>query len=306
MQLDIVIPLYKSKESLSALISRLNEFYSARKADFSAHVIFVDDGSADGTFEYLKSLEAQFQFSYEAIRLVRNFGQHSAIAVGLNHSQSDFIVVMDDDLQHDPFEIDLLFNKMRESGADLVYGAYLEKKHHVVRNISSKILKRITKSKEVDFKDVTSFKLMRKSVLSSIKQVQSKVILVDVYLLECASKVETCEVTHAKRLVGESSYSKLKLIKMSLSILLFHSTFPLKLMVQVGIYISLVCFGLGAYYIYQKIFHNVPIGYTSIIVAIFLSTGLILISLGIIGEYIRRIWVHQNSLDRVLIAEHSK
>lgn len=306
MQIDIVIPLYKSKDSLTALISRLNAYQLARKEQFSMHLIFVDDGSDDGTFEFIKDQHAHVEFGYELIRLVRNFGQHSAIAVGLNHAQSEYVVVMDDDLQHDPFEIDLLLNKMRETGADLVYGAYLEKKHHLVRNISSKILKQITKSKEVDFKDVTSFKLMRKSVLSSIKQVQSKVILVDVYLLGCASKVETCKVTHAKRLVGESSYSKWKLIKMSLAILVFHSSFPLKMIVQLGISISIICFGLGAYYIYQKIFHNVPMGFTSIIVAIFLSTGLILVSLGIIGEYIRRIWVHQNGLDRVLIAEHKK
>jgi glycosyltransferase involved in cell wall biosynthesis len=301
--IDIIIPIYKSKLTLEALILRLNEWTQSKKNELVVRVILVDDGSADGTYEYLLQLKPEIQFSFEAIRLGKNYGQHTAITVGLSHSTADFAVVMDDDLQHDPFEIDLLLARLLETNADLVYGVYKEKQHNFARNFASRSLKRITKSKSVDFSNVTSFKLMKSAVLSTIKYVQSSVILVDVYLLENAGKVETCEVNHAKRVAGKSTYSSWKLIKMTLAIVLFHSSLPLKMIVQLGITMSVVFFGLSIYYIYQKFAHDVSMGFTSIIVSIFLSTGLILVSLGIIGEYIRRIWVQQNNLNRVNIAE---
>src|SRR5690606_29868314 len=140
-----------------------------------------------------------------------------------------------------------------------------------------------------------------------IRLQSSPVIFVDVYLLESSGKISTCKVTHAKRAAGESTYSNRKLVKLMIGILLFHSSLPLKLIVRFGLLMSAVFFGLSCYYVYQKLFNDVEMGFTSIIVAIFLSTGLILVSLGIIGEYIRRIWVNQNNLERVIIAEqHGK
>ncbi len=305
--LDIVIPLYRSKATLEALITRLNEWIASGKNGFDTRVIFVEDGSGDGTYEFLLSLKDQVRFRFEAIRLMRNYGQHTAISVGLSGSSADLVAIMDDDLQHDPFEINSLVSELETSGADLVYGVYKKKKHSFVRNLSSRILKRITKSKSVDFSNVTSFKVMKSHVLTTIKLQSSPVIFVDVYLLESSGKISTCKVTHAKRAAGESTYSNRKLVKLMAGILLFHSSLPLKLIVRFGLVMSAVFFGLSCYYVYQKLFNDVEMGFTSIIVAIFLSTGLILVSLGIIGEYIRRIWVNQNNLERVIIAEqHGK
>lgn len=301
--LDIVIPIYRSKSTLEALINRFNEWVASGSGEYTARVIFVEDGSGDGTFEFLIGLKPQINFSFEAIRLNRNYGQHTAIAVGLSAATADFIAVMDDDLQHDPFEIENLMDKLIESGADLVYGTYKEKQHNFVRNFASRMLKRITKSKTVDFSSVTSFKVMRSSVLTILKLQSSPVIFVDVYLLESAGKVETCAVNHAKRAAGVSTYSNRKLIKLTLGIFLFHSSLPLKMIVRIGLLMSIVFLGLSCYYVYQKLFNDVEMGFTTIIVSIFLSTGLILVSLGIIGEYIRRIWIHQNHLERVVIAE---
>lgn len=301
--LDIVIPIYKSRLTLEALINRLNEWVESGSSGCIARVIFVEDGSGDGTFDFLISLKPQINFSFEAIRLNRNYGQHTAISVGLTAATADIVAVMDDDLQHDPFEITNLMDKLTESGADLVYGTYKEKQHNLVRNFASRMLKRITKSKTVNFSNVTSFKVMQSSVLTTLKHQSSPVIFVDVYLLESAGKVETCTVNHAKRAAGVSTYSNRKLIKLTLGIFLFHSSLPLKMIVRIGLLMSGIFFGLSCYYVYQKLFNDVEMGFTTIIVSIFLSTGLILVSLGIIGEYVRRIWVHQNNLERVIIAE---
>lgn len=304
--LDIVIPIYKSKLSLEALINRLNEWMNAKQIDLETRVIFVEDGSKDGTYELLMNLKSTITFNFEAIRLGRNYGQHTAISVGLINSNADYVVVMDDDLQHDPFEIDKLYEKLEASGADIVYGVYKEKQHNFIRNFASRVLKRITKSKDVDFGNVTSFKLMKSHVLTTIKLQTSPIIFVDVYLLENTEIIETCIVNHAKRAAGKSTYSNRKLLQLTFGILLFHSSFPLKLIVRFGLLMSLVFFGMSCYYVYQKLFNSVEMGFTSIIVAIFLSTGMILVSLGIIGEYIRRIWIHQNQLERVIVSDKTK
>lgn len=300
--LDIVIPIYKSKLTLEALISRLNEWINSEQNSLDVRVIFVEDGSGDGTYEFLLDLKKQIQFKFEAIRLIRNYGQHTAISVGLSSSTADLVAVMDDDLQHDPFEIENLIRELTNNEADLVYGIYKEKKHNFIRNLASRVLKKITKSKMVDFSNVTSFKVMKSHVLTTLKFQNSPIIFVDVYLLESAGKVSTCQVNHAKRIAGASTYSNRKLIKLTFGILLFHSSLPLKMIVRFGLLMSGVFFGLSCYYVYQKFVNDVSMGFTSIIVSIFLSTGLILVSLGIIGEYIRRIWIAQNKLDRVIIA----
>lgn len=300
--LDIIIPLYKSQYSLEALIARFNEWHQ-QSPQFSKRIIFVEDGGDDGTYAFLQSIKHTIQLEKSIIRLAKNYGQHTAIATGLTHSKADLVVVMDDDLQHDPFDITKLIEQLESSNADLVYAQYSIKEHHFLRNVSSKLLKLATKSKTADFSMVSSFKVMRKHVLSTLKAQQSPIILVDVYLLDSASKVETCEVTHHKRAIGKSSYSTRKLITMTLNIILFHSSWPLKMITRFGTLMSFIFFILSCYYIYQKIFHDVEMGFTSIVVAIFLSTGLILISLGIIGEYIRKIWIHQHQLEKVIIAE---
>lgn len=304
ISLDLIIPIYKSKNCLEALIQSINDWVQNKKDAVDVQVIFVEDGGKDGTFEQLQNLSINMQFKSQLIRLTRNHGQHTAISIGIKQSNADFIAVMDDDLQHDPQGISLLLSQLAQENGDLIYGTYQTKQHSMVRNMASRLLKKITHNNHVDFKKVTSFKVMRKNVANSIKLQQSNILFSDVYFLECAEKILTYEVKHQKRIHGKSTYSNKKLIKLSIGIILFHSSLPLKFIVRLGIIMSLVFFILSCYFVYSKIVHNVPIGFTSIIVAIFLSTGLILVSLGIIGEYIRRIWVRQNLLEQVHIAEN--
>ena len=110
-------------------------------------------------------------------------------------------------------------------------------------------------------------------------------------------------MNHAERMEGKSTYSTYRLISFAMSILLYHSGFPLRFISRLGLIIAFICFLLGLYFIYAKIMFNAPIGFTSIIVSIFFSTGLVLFSLGIIGEYIRKLWIHSSSLKSIQIRE---
>lgn len=299
--LDIVIPLYRTGANVSPLIDRLNEWTDS--VSLSVRVIFVDDGSPDDTFTRLRDTLPQARFGHLALRLATNYGQYRATAVGFTHCSAPLVATLDDDLQHDPFQLNTLLDALRNENLDLVYGIYEKRQHSVFRRFGSRLLKSILFSDGRDYSAATSFRLMRSEVLAVFKNIQVPVLFVDQYLLQYAHRHAGRVVTHSPRNRGKSTYSGLKLVRLALEILLFHSSLPLKLITRFGLLMSFVFFILGCFYIWQKMFNDVQLGFTSIVVSIFFSTGLILLSLGIIGEYIRRIWIAQHSLDRVIVAE---
>jgi len=297
MKIDVVIPTYNSEASISHLLNRLNEWVQTTK--FVAHFIFVDDCSKDKTLQVLREGLETINFSYQVVELLKNHGQHTAVAIGLGFCTSNYIVTMDDDLQHDPFEIEHLFEKLISDKYDLVYANFEDKKHHQLRNFGTKALQQILKWTDRDYSMVTSFRIMRNEVAKQFIGRNRKVYFIEEYLLNVASKVGVCNISHRKRLIGSSNYSGYRLVKMALLILLLHSSFPLKFISRIGVLFSLVFFGIGIYFIRQKLLFDVELGYTSIIVSIFFTTGLLLFSIGIIGEYIRKIWLLQQGMDEV-------
>lgn len=300
-RIDVVIPVYQSENNAPLLIERLSNWIN--QTDLNPHFIFVNDGSSDKTIHVLKKHLSLSNLSYSLISLAKNYGQHTATAVGFYHCKNNLVATIDDDLQHDPSVIDKMFIHLQTHETDLIYGNYIEKKHHSLRNIGTVTLQQILKLEGKDYSMVTSCRLMKSSVISVFKNNQRRIFFVDDYLLLGASKVESCFVEHNKRSGGNSGYTFLKLIKMAFSIILLHSTLPLKLISRMGLMMSVLFFLLGCFYIYKKLVYDVEIGFTSLIVAIFFSTGLMLFSLGIIGEYIRRIWVSKQDLDMIITAE---
>lgn len=300
-ELDIVIPLYKAEAHLKALLDRLQEWidFSGRKV----RIILVDDGSMDHTFSTLKTLKPLYSFEILGLRLTVNYGQMAATACGLSYAEAPLIATMDDDLQHDPFELEKLIKKMEEDEADLVYGTFAQRKHPFFRTAGSRLLKFLLLEKNRDYTQATSFRLMKSGTAAIFKNINTPVKYIEQYFLHYASIKSSCVVAHGSRAQGRSQYSVYRLFNLSVEFLLFHSSLPLKFITRLGIFMSVVFFVMGLYFIYRKLFHFTEIGYTSIIVSIFFSTGLIMLSLGIIGEYIRRIWLNQNNLERLIVSE---
>lgn len=298
-KIDVVIPVFKSESSLNSLINSLAEW--EEKSALSVQFIFVEDGGKDGSFEVLVELLKQTKLNYSAYRLAQNYGQYTATAVGFHYSTAEIVATIDDDLQHSPSMIDDLFHSLEESNADLVYGVYQKKKHSRFRNFASWMLKKIMHIDGLNYSDTSSFRIMNSSVIKGFKRDVTPVYFLEEMLLKNAGKIKSIEVEHGDRAEGKSSYSNFKLFQMALTMILFHSSVPLKLITRFGLLMSLVFFVIGVYFIYIKMIYNAPLGYTSIIVAIFFSTGLIMLSLGVIGEFVRKIWISQKRLDEVVV-----
>jgi glycosyltransferase involved in cell wall biosynthesis len=299
IELDIVIPVYNSSKIIGELIGRLNDWQ--QEISFRFRVIFIDDASVDQSHLIIEQTPKNFEFI--CVRLAKNYGQHTATAVGLSRTSAPYVATIDDDLQHDPQEISKLFDHLKSTDADLVVGTFEDKKHSLIRNLGSLFLKRIFLIEGFDYSSVTSFRLMKKSVAHVFKGINSPILFIEEFLLKSARVRSSCAISHHKRFDGKSTYSSWKLFKFALTILIYHTSLPLKFIVRFGLIMAIFFFITGCYFIYNKVVNDVQLGYTSLIVAIFFSTGMILLSLGIIGEYIRKIWIAQNNLDKIITLE---
>jgi glycosyltransferase involved in cell wall biosynthesis len=205
-----------------------------------------------------------------------------------------FVITMDDDLQHPPEEINKLIEKQTESQADLVYGIYQDKKHSTIRNAGSSAIKKSTKMVLKAPGKGSSFRLITHEVVEKMLTHYQRTVFIDELVLWYTGNIAYADVDHHLSKNLKSRYSFFKLLMLSAKIFFYSTVIPLKLMIYGGFFASLVSFGIGIYHIYRKVFFKVPTGYTSVIVTIFFSTSILLFSLGIIGEYLRRIYEIQN------------
>ncbi len=214
---------------------------------------------------------------------------------GFTFAQVENIITIDDDLQNPPEEITKLINKFTETKSDVTYGIYSKKQHTFARNIMSSGVK---KSSKVFMKGTgkgSSFRVIKKAIISKILNHNISFIFIDEVLQWYTSSISFVDVEHVKRLHSKSGYSIGKLFNLGSNLIYFYTNIPLKLMVYGGIIISFFSFILAIKFFIQKLFYDVPAGYTSIIVAILFSTGIIVFSLGIIGGYLSRIQLVQNN-----------
>ncbi|MGM0565915.1 MAG: glycosyltransferase family 2 protein [Bacteroidota bacterium] len=289
---SVVVPVYNAEETLVSLFEGIiSAFESLRK---SVEVIFVDDGSKDQSWKVLTYLKNDYPDKVKAIRLAKNYGQHNAIFCGLSFVKESDVITIDDDLQTPPEEIIKLIKKHEETNADLVYGYYKRKKHNLWRNLGSKFLKKTSKTLYNAPGEGSSFKLIENKLVKDILNHYQNFVYIDELFLWYTEDIAFVEVRHISRKGGGSGYTAGKLLRLFFNITIYYTAVPLKLMTATGLIASLISFGFGIRFIIRKIFFDVPLGYTSMIVTILFSTSLILLSLGIIGEYLNRIYLVQN------------
>lgn len=289
-KISVVVPVYNSRESIAELLERLHSTF-AQLNKYSLEVVMVNDGSKDDSWEVLQEQKKRYPDTLKAINLSKNYGQHNALLCGFGFASGDFVVTMDDDLQHPPEEVTKLIQRQEETQADIIYGMYDEKHHSLVRNLGSIFVRKTSSYRKQNKDGGSSFRLIRKELIDVLVEKHSQHFLyLDATLNWYNSNVQLVTVRHDRRKYGQTGYSLTRLFSIYVNVLYYYSTKPLKVIIAVGLISSLATFLLGLRFIYRKILFDVPLGYTSIIVAIMFSTSLILLCLGIIGNYLYKLY----------------
>lgn len=286
--ISIVIPVYNSSATLFELVRRLENTLS--KTSSTHEIIFINDGSHDDSWETITNICAQYQF-VRGINLMRNYGQHNALLCGIRAARYEFIVTMDDDLQHLPEEIPALIEKLSE-GYDVVYGFPRKLPHSFWRNLFSRLTKR-TLAMVMGIKtvrEISAFRAFRRDLRKAFDHYSSPGVIIDALLSWGTTKFTSVLVDEKPRKQGRSNYNFFKLASQSLLVLTGFSTIPLRFASWLGFFITLVGFLVFVYVLI--IYHtlgSIP-GFPFLASIISIFSGAQLFTLGIFGEYLARIF----------------
>ena len=300
---SFVIPCYRSEQTIGGVVEEINSTM-ADLPQYNYEIILVNDASPDNTFEAIRDL-CQKQSNICGINLAKNFGQHAALMAGFHYVHGEIVVCLDDDGQTPANEVGKLLNGIEE-GADVVYARYATKQHSAFRNFGSKVNELMTrvmlgKPKELY---ISSYFAAKRFVVEEMTRYQNPYPYVIGLVLRSTKKIINVEVTHREREVGTSGYTIGKLLNLWFNGFTAFSVKPLRLATVMGIASACVGFLYGIYTIIKKFVNpDVVIGFSALMAAIVFFGGLILLMLGIIGEYIGRIYISLNNSPQFVIRE---
>lgn len=301
--ISIVIPCYNSQATIRKVTEMVMEEF--KKMDgYECEFVLVNDCSPkDDTYGEIEKLGRDYP-NVKGINLLRNFGQHNALMAALHYTSGDYILGMDDDMQTHPSQISKLIHKMEE-GFDLVYGCYPKKKNSMLKNLSSKINEVSSRILLGRPKDIVSsnFWMITKQVRDEVIKYDSFNPYIDGIFYRTTHKIGNVEVEHFKREVGTSNYTLKKLIKLWLAYW-NYSVIPLRISSVLGCvsaaggFLAALCI-----IIYKLIDPTVTVGWASTICIIVVLAGLILMVLGIIGEYLGKMILILNRTPQYIVRE---
>ncbi len=283
--LSIVSPVYNAEKIIPLLVERIERSIQKITADYE--IILVEDCGPDNSWGVIENI-AKTNLKVVGIKLSRNFGQHYAITAGLDQSKGDWVVVMDCDLQDQPEEIEKLYKKAQE-GFDIVIGRRLDRKDRFFKKFFSKIFYRtlgyLTGSEQDE--TVANFGIYNRNVVNAVVSMRESIRYFPTMVKWVGFKSTKVNVEHDERNEGESSYNLKRLINLALDIILAYSDKPIRLLIKTGLLISGISVLVALIYFIKWLKGDVLVlGYTSLIISIWLLSGIILSTLGIIGLYV--------------------
>lgn len=287
--LSVVIPIYNEEETLEALFQRLSAALVATGEDFE--VLFVNDGSRDASERMLRAFQAR-DARFKSIHFSRNFGHQTAITCGLDHARGQAVVAMDGDLQDPPEVLPDLLARWRE-GYDVVYAVRQKRKEGLLKRSAYKafywLLRRVS---YLDIPlDSGDFSLIDRRVIDILKAMPERNRFVRGLRTWAGFRQVGYEYAREARFAGESKYNLAKLMKLAFDGLVSYSYVPLRLVSNVGLLVSATALGYMGYLLVARLFGGTPIaGWTSTVVIVLFLGGVQLLSLGVIGEYVGRIF----------------
>lgn len=288
---SVVVPVYNSQKTLQELYERIKNVFE-EKINEPFELVLVDDSSKDQSFKQMEKLR-QADKRVKIIQLSRNYGQHCALLCGFHYAKGDFIITMDDDLQHPPEEIPKLIQELDNNPElDVVIGKYMVKKHGPIRNFGTYLANKV--SSHIFKKDanlqLTSFRIMKRFVVQGILERRVNFPRIGHLLLLVSNRIGNVVVEHDSRKYGKSGYTFKRLVKDFFSNILTNSSFPLIIVRNIGIISFLVSVLLGIYYLTRYLFFGISVqGWMTLVLLVLSYSGLILLSIGIVGDYLIRI-----------------
>ena len=293
-KVSIVIPVYNGGNSIERLVAELIQ----ELADtYSLEIVLVNDCSPDHSEKVCRSLAFKYSTIVSFYSLATNVGEHNAVMAGLNQTTGDFAVIMDDDFQNPVSEVIRLIDFALASEHDVVYTYYECKEHSNFRNMGSKFNDKVANLMLKKPKDLylSSFKLINRFLIDEVIKYNLPFPYIDGLILRTTSNIGKLQVLHQQRKEGQSNYTFRKLVSLWLNMFTNFSILPLRISVFVGFTFSLIGFILGIYVVIEKITNpNIPLGYSSLIFVISIYAGIQLIAIGMVGEYLGRMFLSQN------------
>jgi glycosyltransferase involved in cell wall biosynthesis len=297
---SVVVPVYNSQGTLHDLVNQLGNVLPGLFGKYE--VILINDGSLDDSWQVIQELVAAFSW-VRGIDLMRNYGQHNAILCGVRDARFDIVVTMDDDLQHPPDEIGTLYKKLLE-GYDVVYGTPKKLPHSLWRNIFSRLTKILLAfvMNVPTVRNISAFRIFKTELRKAFVQYQHPGVILDVLLSWGTSRFSSVQVDEAPRQVGVSNYNLYRLVNQAFFILTGYSTFPLRFASMLGFLFTVFGFGILIYVLSVFFIEGSIPGFTFLASIIVIFSGTQLITLGIFGEYLARIF--DRSLERPAYVVH--
>lgn len=302
MKVSIIIPVYNSEKILNKLVDQITNELKNIESINDYEVILVNDKSKDGSWSIIENI-CNKNIKIIGIDLMKNVGQHNALIAGIKISNSDFVITMDDDLQHPPKFIGNLIFKLNE-GYDVCYTNYLNNRYTTIKRFGSIINDKVANIVLQKPKNIylSSFKGIKRNVVDEIKKFSGPYVYLDGIILDITNNISTIDIEHSERLEGKSNYNLKKLFSLWIKVFTNSSIYPLRIASISGFIITLLGSFMAIILIVNKILNpEIQQGWTSIVVLIFFFSGVQLLALGIIGEYLGRIFLNLNQKSQFTI-----
>lgn len=302
-ELSVVIPMFNEADNLDLLVRKLTP--TLERAADSFEVVFVDDGSSDATLEGLRRAH-ELDPRFRALSFSRNFGKEIAIAAGLDHARGDAVVIMDADLQHPPEMIETFMAKWRE-GYENVYGQRVDRTADspLRRLLTMRFYKLFANFGETELPPgAGDFRLLDRKAVNALRAMPERARFSKGLYAWIGFRSIGVPFEVQERAFGQSKFSYRKLTRFALDGLMSFSTLPLKVWTYVGTLISMFALAAAVFFVFRTITHGADVpGYASLIVSIMFFAGVQLMSLGILGEYIGRIFAEVKRRPLYLVGE---
>ena len=299
--LSIVVPVYNGAGSVPALVEAL-----ARLEVPGGHeIVLVNDSSPDNSLEVCRDLCRRNEVALTVVNLARNYGEHNAVMAGLGQARGAYIITMDDDLQNPPEEVVRLWRHASEQGFDVVYTHYAEKKHAAWRNLGSHFTNwcadfLLDKPKGLY---LSSFRCISAFAAKAITDHTGPFPYVDGLLMQVTQNIGRLQVAHLPRVEGHSNYTIRRLVRLFLSMFLNFSVMPLRVGTLIGFLMAALGILFFVIILVEALNGETPEGYASLMAAILVLAGAQLIMLGLVGEYLGRLFLTINRKPQFVVRD---